>query len=422
MAPLLLKTLSTVLVAFAVLHVHRVAANCYYPNGDLSISDDACSSNGGACCPEQWECLSNGLCYNGKDDFYGRYTCTDETWQSGSCPQICTQGNTATGDEAMLQCADGSWCCDGNRSFNCCTTADTSFLSLPQGNFVASILSIPSPSSVASTASSNLPASTSDATPTTPSSSAQAQTTSSSSTSAVSSTSTTSANSQTSPSTLSTASAGSPTSQQRSTTPATSTITSASMTTASDGVVSTVFVVSVQSAAPSATSTNHAPDPSSHLGLVIGLAVGIPIFLLACAIIAFILWRRRKATRGQPYLSPPRNSDEDRDMTDKYGHQVGHLAPDGRAPELDSYPVALGRTKSGRHSELEGSGLLHSPATSTGTAPPQYTQQSPRSPGLHSVQEEPQEPHELWGGYVPYRPPRGELPSEREAADNGAQH
>ena len=100
-------------------------------------------------------------------------------------------------------------------------------------------------------------------------------------------------------------------------------------------------------------------------------------------------------------------------MRDKYGHQVGHVAPDGQAPELDSFPVALGRSKSGQKSELQGSdGLLHSPTPSTGTAPPQYNQNSPRSPELRSVQEEiPQEPQELWGGYVPYRPPRTELES-----------
>lgn len=80
-------------------------------------------------------------------------------------------------------------------------------------------------------------------------------------------------------------------------------------------------------------------------------------------------------------------------MTDMYAGQ--YAAPGGRAPELDSHPVAIGRTKSGRTSELEGS--YHSPAVSTstnGAGPPQY---SPASPGLKSVQEEPQE---LWGGYV----------------------
>lgn len=162
MAPLLLEMVWG-LVAFAVLHVN--AQSCYYPNGDLSTVDAPCSSSGGApCCPLNWECLSNGLCYNPAPgvNIYGRYTCTDQTWQSSSCPQFCTDGNTDPGDQAVLQCADGSWCCDGDRtSFNCCTKAGTSFFSLPQGNTVTSISSLPTPSSVTSSASSSSQTSTS---------------------------------------------------------------------------------------------------------------------------------------------------------------------------------------------------------------------------------------------------------------------
>lgn len=98
----------------------------------------------------------------------------------------------------------------------------------------------------------------------------------------------------------------------------------------------------------------------------------------------------------------------------RFGHQVGHVAPEGHAPELDSYPVAMKRTKSGRTSELEGSPQVSSVHSSSGLAPqspaistggssglPGYT---PNTPGLHSVAEEHHEPAELWGGYVPYRP------------------
>ncbi|KXL44659.1 MAG: hypothetical protein FE78DRAFT_113906, partial [Acidomyces sp. 'richmondensis'] len=65
------------------------------------------TANGGMCCPYQWACLSNGLCYNPVAQIYGRYTCTDQTWQSTSCPELCTQNNTAAGDEAITQCASG---------------------------------------------------------------------------------------------------------------------------------------------------------------------------------------------------------------------------------------------------------------------------------------------------------------------------
>jgi len=157
----LLRTLTTLALCTS-LHVNGGAAqNCYYPNGDLAQGDGACSSNGGACCPYQWECLSNGLCYLENAGFYGRYTCTDQTWQSSGCPQICTESNTASGNEAVLQCGDGSWCCDGDRSFNCCTTANTEYFALPQGNSIAYISSVPSATSVASPASPNSAAPTS---------------------------------------------------------------------------------------------------------------------------------------------------------------------------------------------------------------------------------------------------------------------
>lgn len=101
----------------------------------------------------------------------------------------------------------------------------------------------------------------------------------------------------------------------------------------------------------------------------------------------------------------------------RFGHQVGHVAPEGRAPELDSFPVAMKRTKSGRTSELEGSPQIssmhsslglspQSPTVFTGgdSGPPGYT---PNTPGLHSVAEEWHQPAELWGGSVPYRPAMG---------------
>ncbi len=67
---------------------------CFYPNGDPAISDDhPCSLDGhSTCCPLNWQCLSNGLCYLEKEGYLGRYTCTDQTWESDKCPQICLYG------------------------------------------------------------------------------------------------------------------------------------------------------------------------------------------------------------------------------------------------------------------------------------------------------------------------------------------
>ena len=67
--------------------------SCYYPNGNPSSGDIPCSSSGdGPCCPLNWSCESNGLCYLANAGYYGRYTCTDQTWDSPNCPQICTYG------------------------------------------------------------------------------------------------------------------------------------------------------------------------------------------------------------------------------------------------------------------------------------------------------------------------------------------
>ena len=128
--------------------------SCYYPNGDLSTDGDIpCDTSGyGPCCPLNWECESNGLCYLANEGYYGRYTCTDQTWQSSSCPQICTHGMfrlllaqtemmltegvdlTASGNEAVLECTSGSYCCDSNRpelsGGTACCEASTSRFSL----------------------------------------------------------------------------------------------------------------------------------------------------------------------------------------------------------------------------------------------------------------------------------------------------
>lgn len=54
-------------------------ALCYFPNGDISPHDTPCSDDGGACCPKDWECLSNGMCIR-HIVFHERHSCTDQRW------------------------------------------------------------------------------------------------------------------------------------------------------------------------------------------------------------------------------------------------------------------------------------------------------------------------------------------------------
>lgn len=65
--------------------------SCFYPNGNPSLEDDIPCSTGSAvgCCPLDWTCQPNGLCYLQNENYYGRYTCTDQDWGIG-CPNICT--------------------------------------------------------------------------------------------------------------------------------------------------------------------------------------------------------------------------------------------------------------------------------------------------------------------------------------------
>jgi hypothetical protein len=77
-------------VALALL-VGLTNCQCYYPNGDSKEDDVPCSSAPGSpCCPEGWQCLSNGLCYLDYANYLGRYTCTDKSWKSSGCPNFCT--------------------------------------------------------------------------------------------------------------------------------------------------------------------------------------------------------------------------------------------------------------------------------------------------------------------------------------------
>ena len=66
-------------------------AQCFYPNGNPSLEEDIPCGTGSAvaCCPLNWVCQENGLCYLQNEDYYGRYTCTDKSWGPG-CPEICT--------------------------------------------------------------------------------------------------------------------------------------------------------------------------------------------------------------------------------------------------------------------------------------------------------------------------------------------
>ncbi|ROT35115.1 hypothetical protein SODALDRAFT_329289 [Sodiomyces alkalinus F11] len=115
--------------------LHLCSARCYYPNGLRANGDFPCDPddddspccNGGA----GWSCMSNKLC-KGPDGNIIRGSCTDQNWESPSCPQYCLSANTGGTD--LISCAnvteiDTLYCCD--HTINCCNSGVGRFEVLP---------------------------------------------------------------------------------------------------------------------------------------------------------------------------------------------------------------------------------------------------------------------------------------------------
>lgn len=306
--------------------------NCYYPNGDLSPSnnDQPCSTQKGAsCCPLNWQCLDNGLCYYPPDNYYGRYGCTDQSWQSPYCPSgLCTNDLIAAGDEAIVQCSnkDNKWCCDGDRiHVNCCSNDSLTYFDLPDGNVFATIGSgsTPTTAPVVNTFDSN------------PSSTAKSSAAKSSA-----------AHSSAAPSSVTVDTA------------AAYTTIRTSLTTGSSGAIATVYITSAIT--PTATPTP-APHPS-HTGLIVGCAVGIPLGLALLGLLAFLLRRRHN--------SPPSDPNDPNDAIYAGTYKAPHRAQAQLPPELGGEPVGAGRPISVLKGRAELEGTPRSVAASSSSSPP----------------------------------------------------
>lgn len=325
--------------------------NCYYPNGDLSPSnnDQPCSTQKGAsCCPLNWQCLDNGLCYYPPDNYYGRYGCTDQSWKSPYCPSgLCTNGLIAAGDEAIVQCSnkDNKWCCDGDRiHVKCCSNDSLTYFDLPDGNVFATIGSGSTPttapvvntfdsdpSSTAKSSAAKSSAAHSSAAP--PSVTVAASSTAQSTSAAHDSTSL-------------------PTSAAAYTTIRTS------LTTGSSGAIATVYITSAIT--PTATPTP-GPHPS-HTDLIVGCAVGIPLGLGLLGLLAFLLRRRRN--------SPPSDPNDPNDAVYAGTFKAPHRAQAQLPPELGGEPIGAGRPISVLKGRAELEGTPRSVAASSSSSPP----------------------------------------------------
>ncbi|KAM0718478.1 hypothetical protein Q7P37_005548 [Cladosporium fusiforme] len=331
-----------ILTLLTVCSILALAQDCYYPNGDISPNDSPCSDDGGACCPLNWECLSNGLCYLENAHYFERHTCTDQNWDDPKCPHMCTYDYTAAGNEAILLCNpddESSWCCDDNRaSFNCCEKAGATTFSVSFGTQVAMISSEPSSKSSLSSRTITFKTFTVD-----DSSSASRSTSSTSDTT--------------------TSRSVSPTRSA----PSTSTAIITTITSNSEGQVSTLIsttIITTAAAAadsPSASSTTPTSEPTKRrqLPVILGVSIGVPLGLIAGGILFYIFRRKQKHEASMTPSAP--NTDV------FFPPDATNLPTTYEKAELDSHSASVAEQKQHKHNiptELEAtSPSLNQPST-----------------------------------------------------------
>ncbi|KAL1795370.1 hypothetical protein ACET3X_007186 [Alternaria dauci] len=327
--------------AVAALAAHATAQQCYYPNGDKAPdTDKPCSTaEGSACCPDNWECLDNGLCHYPPDKLYGRYSCTDRSWKSEGCASnMCTYGMTISGGESITQCADhdNQWCCNADdTNVKCCQESPSPrpFFALQDGNAYATI-----GSNQAST-NPNIATITGLAT-------------SGGSSGGGSSASQTSAQrSSAAPSTNSDADSGTATPDAvTSTTPTPFSSVATSLSTGSAGVVTIVNTLLVT---PTATANSNnagggnggSDGGGSNLGLIIGCAVGIPLALALLGIIFWLLRKRRQQTSSKRPYKDASEVEGDSPLVGaaKLNKKERYRNSRPATAEIDGNPVGAGR-------------------------------------------------------------------------------
>ena len=104
------------------------SGQCYFPNGNLATDYLPCTDISGEaqswCCHlSDSVCTQNGYCVGSNGLFY-RGGCTDSTFTSPSCPQVC-KNDSPTTFSTFFNCADPgtysqTWCCATGSSDGCC--------------------------------------------------------------------------------------------------------------------------------------------------------------------------------------------------------------------------------------------------------------------------------------------------------------
>ena len=246
-----------------------------------------------------------------------RYMCADQSI-----------GNTDPGDQAVLQCQGGEWCCDHNRNASnvCCdSTNSNDFFPLSAGTSVA-FISTTGPAA----ASASINVSPVDG-GTTLSDTTSTPTTSTSSSSATSSTSSSTSTKSASTSTSTTSNTGGGAVAQSPTNPVT--VTSIVVISSANGGLLTTTNMIMQTSSPTIVPSS---SPSHH-GAAIGGGIAGGVALIALVSLALLFLRRRK--KRQQYRSAP--TAEYRNSIDYMykANDVGSPNTAETSPEIDGTPI-----------------------------------------------------------------------------------
>lgn len=245
------REVSFALLIFFTLSRPSLQQTCYYPDGSIANTDRACILEGqdfSFCCGQNYACLANKVCSNTISSASGinlvRGSCTDHSWESEFCPNFCTGvDQNDSGGNAMEFCSGDIWLCDSNEKPSNCSTGENTVTLLGGTDALTTIGVAPA------------------VTPSTSSSSSSTTSSSTSTTSTESSSTSTSTSSSTSPT------------DQSSTSP------------------------------PQPAAASGTPEASSSSGLSTGakagIGIGVPLGVMAIAVIAYFAWRQgRKSATG----------------------------------------------------------------------------------------------------------------------------
>ncbi|KAL2831111.1 hypothetical protein BDW59DRAFT_140415 [Aspergillus cavernicola] len=139
------------LIIHSALLSTSLAASCYFSDGSYGSSEQqpcfpdqevsACCGLAKATGDENDYCLTSGICLGqvaGYTGFMMLNSCTDSSWESDDCPNICPRSTRASHGIHILPCLEtdsSHWCCSVDGS-DCCDDAfefDIGTLMFPDG-------------------------------------------------------------------------------------------------------------------------------------------------------------------------------------------------------------------------------------------------------------------------------------------------